>query len=328
MGGGAVVNGRAVLALDFGGTKIAAAVADATGTRLAQRSVATDPFRSGRWNLEHGIALGRRVLAEAGFEAPAAIGASTFGVPTPEGVLLAPAIAGWSDLALQRELTSAFGCRLVAVSNDVKAAASAEVRAGALAGADPALYVNLGTGLAVAIVCGGRVVSGAHGAAGEIGYDLRAPDDVERDPDPSRVLEHAVSGMALTAFAARETGERLGADEVFAREASSPAFAGAVAGFVRELCFQLVNLAVALDPERIAFGGGILGSWSRLEPALRGALEAHVPFAPELVVGAFPEDAPLVGALALALEAAGMRPAHQGEPALRGPRSRAGEEVA
>src|SRR5215475_493480 len=50
--------------------------------------------------------------------------------------------------------------------------------AGALAGCDPAVYLNLGTGLSAAIVAGGQVLSGANGAAGEIGYNLRILSDV------------------------------------------------------------------------------------------------------------------------------------------------------
>ena len=60
----------------------------------------------------------------------------------------------------------------------MKAAAAAELRWGALAGCDPGIYLNLGTGLAAAIVAGGTVISGAHGASGEIGYNLRTAADV------------------------------------------------------------------------------------------------------------------------------------------------------
>ena len=49
----------------------------------------------------------------------------------------------------------------------------AELRWGSLRGADPAILLILGTGLAAAIVVGGEVLHGANGAAGEIGYSLR-----------------------------------------------------------------------------------------------------------------------------------------------------------
>jgi len=50
-------------------------------------------------------------------------------------------------------------------------------------------------------------------------------------------------------------------------------------------------------------GGGIVRSWDRLRPALRDALSAGVPFPPELVAARFPSDAPLIGAVALAVDA-------------------------
>jgi glucokinase len=65
----------------------------------------------------------------------------------------------------------------------------------------------------------------------------------------------------------------------------------------------MVNLAVCLNPERIAVGGGMVRSWERLRPGLEHALSSGVPFPPELVVAKFPSDAPLIGAVALAVDA-------------------------
>ena len=92
----------------------------------------------------------------------------------PDGPQLAPAIDGWDKLAMGRELRAAFAGAQIRMATDAKAAAHAEARWGVLAGRDPAIYLNLGTGLAAAIVAGGRVLSGEAGAAGEIGYNLRA----------------------------------------------------------------------------------------------------------------------------------------------------------
>ena len=46
------------------------------------------------------------------------------------------------------------------MATDAKAAALAEVRWGALADCDPAVYLNLGTGLSAALVVGGQVIVG------------------------------------------------------------------------------------------------------------------------------------------------------------------------
>jgi glucokinase len=292
-----------VLAFDFGGSKIGIAIADLEGDRLADAKVTTQPERGAGWNFAQAVTCARQLLAASAIELDlVAIGACTFGVPTDHGVLLAPAIPGWERLALREELINAFQCRAVSLRTDVKAAAEAEARSGALVGADPAIYLNLGTGLAVGIVCGGQVVNGANGAAGEIGYNLRQVNDLDL-VDMTR-LEDVVSGMALAAAAGRVTGASLTAAQVFEAEPDNDGLAAAVDDFVRELSFHIVNLCTALNPTRVAVGGGIIRSWARIEPQLRRALNAFVPFPPELVPGAYPYDAALVGAITLGLQEA------------------------
>lgn len=300
------VRAPVVLGLDFGGSKIAAAVADLSGERIADRTVETHPALGARWNLDHGLRTACALLEEVAPERQlVAVGACTFGIPVAQGVDLAPAILGWGELALGHELAAMFEGSAVRLGTDVKAAAAAEAFSGALVGHDPAIYLNLGTGLAVAIVCGGQVVSGANGAAGEIGYNLRQLSDLGLSERV--VLEEVVSGMGLAAAGERTTGRAMSAAEVFAGELADPRLGEVMEQFVQELGFHLANLAVALDPSRIAVGGGIVRSWERLRPSLQRALEKAVPFPPELVVGAYPFDAPLVGALNLALAAAAER---------------------
>jgi hypothetical protein len=91
---------------------------------------------------------------------------------------------------------------------------------------------------------------------------------------------------------------------VFAASEQDPALDGLVSEFVAELSYHVVNLAICLNPERIAVGGGMAGSWERLRPGLHDALRAGVPFPPELVPARFPSDAPLIGAVGLAVDAA------------------------
>lgn len=294
-----------VLGLDFGGTKIAVAVCETTGTRLGSATVETLAERGARASLDRGIRAARTLLATAAPGRPlVAVGVSTFGIPGEEGVALAPSVPGWGDIALGRELRAAFPDARINMGTDVKAAAAAEVAWGALAGVDPGIYLNLGTGLAVAIVAGGTVLYGRHGASGEIGYNLRSRADVGL-PLADRVpLEDAVSGMALLRQASAVLPHATGAVDVFERADDDPRMARLLDDFVAELSFHLVNLAVAVDPQRIVVGGGMARSWDRMHASLRGALDAAVPFPPELVLADFPFDAPLMGALALGTAAA------------------------
>ena len=169
--GGIVTHPSVVAAIDFGGSKIAAAVCDLSGNRLASSRVDTragDGSPAGlagaRAIFDRGVRITRELLAAAAPDSDlAAVGVATFGIPAEDRVLLAPAIDGWESLALGRELRAAFPGAQLRMATDVKAAAAAEYRWGALRGCDPGVYLNLGTGLAAAIVAGGQVLSGDGG---------------------------------------------------------------------------------------------------------------------------------------------------------------------
>jgi glucokinase len=290
-----------VLGLDFGGTKIAAAVCDLAGNKLASVVVASRGELGAEASFDHGIETAQDLLRSAAAGSRlAAVGVATFGIPFEDRVELAPAIEGWGKLRFGRDLQAAFPGVRVAMATDAKAAARAEARWGALAGFDPAIYLNLGTGLATAIVIDGQVLSGGHGAAGEIGYNLRGPEDVGLELDRRIVLEDMVSGQGL---ARRATGGMTAA-EVFLAGPDDPALDALISDFATELAFHLTNLAILVDPVRIAVGGGMVRSFARIRPRLTEALQAGVPFPPELVVAHFPDDAPLLGAVALAIDAA------------------------
>jgi len=295
-----------VLGIDFGGTKTAMAVAEPTpGARLGAATVPTHAAEGGRASLSRGVRAARALLDRvAPGREPVAVGVSTIGIPRDSGVDLAPNIPGWADLALAAEIQEAFPASVVRVETDVKAAARVEAVEGALQDADPGLYLNLGTGLAVAIVTRGEVIAGRNGAAGEIGYNLRALADVGLPVGQRSILEEQVSGIGLLARAKELNPGATGAKDLFAAASQDPRAAEILREFTDELAFHLVNLAIAVDPARIAVGGGMVRSWPVLYGPLRRALDAAVPFPPDLVQAAFPFDAPLAGALALARAAA------------------------
>jgi predicted NBD/HSP70 family sugar kinase len=320
-----------VLGLDFGGTKIAMAVSEPAGQRLASAIVSSDASGGAAATFARGIGAARELLAHAaaGREL-AAVGVSTFGIPYDDRVELAPAIDGWDGLALGDRLREAFPSAEIAMATDAKAAALAEARWGSLAGRDPGVYLNLGTGLSIAIVVGGQVLAGANGAAGEIGYNLRTISDVGLALAARTPLEAMISGQALADRAARHRpasphrpghpsdGRPLTAADIFAADGHDPVLADLVTDFVTELSFHVVNLAILLNPARIAAGGGLVRSWHRIGPGLQHALVQAVPYPPELVIARYHLDAPLVGAIALAAEVAQARLAGPGTPAGHG----------
>ena len=75
-----------VLALDFGGTKFAAAVGELDGVRLGTATVPAAAELGARPNLSRAVSAGRDLLDRVAPGRPVAgIGVSTFGIPGPDG---------------------------------------------------------------------------------------------------------------------------------------------------------------------------------------------------------------------------------------------------
>ena len=70
------------------------------------------------------------------------------------------------------------------------------------------------------------------------------------------------------------------------------------------LAVYVANIAILIDPTRIAVGGELMNSADRILEALNYRLRFAVPFPPELVLARFEHDSALRGAVAIALDEA------------------------
>ncbi|GAB2984754.1 ROK family protein [Amycolatopsis acidiphila] len=283
-----------VLGIDFGGTKVAIGVADRAGSLLRQVRLDTEAALGAEQVVSRALTAARDLLD--GRE-PAAVGVVSPGIVLPEEILLAPNVPGWQHLRLRELVAAEFGAP-IAVGTDVKAAGLAEARWGALVDADPAVFLSLGTGVAAAILVGGRVLTGANGAAGEIGYNLVGDGD-EGFAAGAAPLEETVGGRGLGLRASAALGRPVTAAELFALARRDPAAKELVSRALDELSLHVANLAIALDPRRVAVGGGFAGSNDVILPALRQRLAQAVPFPPDVVAARFADDGALRGAIAL-----------------------------
>lgn len=290
-----------VLALDFGGSKVAVAVADVKGRILGRSVLETRASRGAAQAVDRAVAEGRRLMTSSQTTQPAAVGVSSMGISRDDGVLLAPNVPGWESLQLRGYLRDALAAPVV-IWNDVKAAALGEIRWGSLQGVNEALYVNLGTGVAVALIINGAVFPGAHGAAGEIGYSLRGLREGPGAAAGRAPLEEWAGGAGLRRRAASELGEALNADELARRADQDPRARGLLEDAAAHITLQLTNLAIALDPARVVVGGGLLRALPDLKERIGRAFQCYAPFPPELRMATFIDDAPLRGAVALAID--------------------------
>lgn len=157
-----------VLALDFGGTKLAAGVVDlAAPALLAWEQAETDHAVGAEANLAAMIAMAHRLVGSSPIEG---IGVSFGGHVRANRVLRSLHVAGWADFLLEARLRAAFAVERVVVANDANAVAVAEWRFGAGRGAQAMLYITVSTGIGGGLILGGRLIEGAHGMAAEIGH--------------------------------------------------------------------------------------------------------------------------------------------------------------
>src|SRR5262249_38966339 len=142
-------NGRDfVLGLDFGGTKIALATANLAGEMVHRRTLATCAEQGAEQAVARTLASARDLVALTQAEQGGkllSVGVSTMGITLEDRVLMAPNVPGWDALALPPLFRQAFETEVVCLANDVKVAALAELRWGALKGVQTGLYLNLGT---------------------------------------------------------------------------------------------------------------------------------------------------------------------------------------
>ncbi len=294
---GDVPAGEFVLGIDFGGTKVALATATASGERLRGIRIETRAADGAKEVVRRTLDTAHELI-EATPGRLVSAGVSTFGVVREGRVRLAPNVGGWEDLPLPALLSDGLGVPALRVDNDVNAAATAELQWGDLQGVELGLYVNLGTGTGAALIVDGRVVPGVHGAAGEIGYLLREPDEPGYSHGHAP-LEEYTSGSGLAARGTTLLRQPVSAAGLTARRAE-PAVAALLDDAAAAIAMAVANLTTFLDPERVVVGGGMATAFL---PTLRTAISRAVPFPPEVRSARFVDDAALIGALALALEA-------------------------
>jgi glucokinase len=289
-----------IVGIDLGGTQVRVAAAspegEITGTARARTHELRGPAGTVAWCLENA----RRLTGGARLDA---IG---IGVPGPSnprtGVLVNPPnLDGWPrSLALGPMLEDAFGVP-VHLENDANLAAVAELRRGAGRGVRDLAYVTWSTGIGAGLIVDGRLYSGAHGTAGEVGHMVLDPAGPECLCGMHGCTEAYASGNSI----ARQAGRP--ASEVFAAaHEGDPKSVEIVQRAARMVGIALMNLANLFDPELIVMGGGVTDSWGLVEDRLVEPIRTSSFITPDrrprVVKAELGADVGLVGAVEWAIE--------------------------
>lgn len=180
------------IGVDVGGTKIEAALVDATGAVLNSARI---PARHGNAAVVEDIVSVARQAAGTRFDEVSAIGIGTPGtVDSATGHVGNIVNLDVVSLDMGPEVSRLAGVP-VHVENDVNAAA---VLLGGADGLDGTIaFLNFGTGLAAGIVQNGVLLHGYSGAAGEIGHIPVEPHRLKCPCGQYGCLETVCSGAAV-----------------------------------------------------------------------------------------------------------------------------------
>lgn len=288
----------ATLALDIGGTKLAAGVVDDSGALSwrAQRPTAAAGEAEGLFADVTELLDEVRAAAEAAGATIEACGVGCGGPMADGGVQVSPLnIPAWRAFPLRDRLAAHLELS-VAIDNDAKALALGEGWCGAATGERDFLAMVVSTGVGGGIVSRGRLLDGASGNAGHVGHVFVADGTDAWPRHPAGLLESEASGTALavrTGAPAAEAGT-----EVRAR-------AGTLVGRAVASVANLLDLRLAVVAGSVALGYG-----APFFAAAQAEVDrlCHLDFSvgTRVVPAGLGDAGPLVGAAAVSLRARGV----------------------
>ena len=301
---------RPILAVDIGGTKMAAALVDPGGRVGRPRRVNTPhgprADAAALWRTLTGLV--RSVVGDDG--AIGGVGVGCGGpMSWPAGEVSPLNIAGWRGFPLREQLSELFPKVPVRVHNDAVCVAVGEHWRGAGRGVHNLLGMVVSTGVGGGQVLGNRLVDGASGNAGHIGHVVVDPDGPDCVCGGRGCLEAIAAGPPLAAWA-QEQGWHAATGNS-ARELADDAARGhEVAVRALERAGTALGVAIAsathlCDLDVVAIGGGLSQAGPLLLDPLELAFRRHarMDFARDVrvVPAELGQHAGLVGAAALIL---------------------------
>jgi glucokinase len=280
--------GPLCLAVDIGGTKMAAGLVERDGTIHDADRVPTphsdDPEVV--WGALAGL-IAARVATAGGAIAICGVGCG--GPMEPGGATVSPLnIEAWRRFPLRDRIAELVGVP-TAVDNDAKALALGEGWRGAAVGCDNYLAMVVSTGVGGGIVLDGRLLDGRLGNAGHIGHVVVEPDGHRCSCGGFGCLEAEASGHAIAEVTGRPPAEATLA--VIERT-------GVLVGRAVASVANLLDLDLALIAGSVALGfGAPFFAAARAELSVRARLDFSA--GTRLEPGGLGADGPLVGAGAL-----------------------------
>jgi predicted NBD/HSP70 family sugar kinase len=301
-------------AADLGGTKLAAALADARGHIVAESTEPTDP-RGGTFVIQQIAACADKLAKSVGIVTGAShvmVGVPGAIDPRSGRVSQIPNIDGLEDVDVLGLLRGRFGPN-VAIENDVNLAMLGEQALGCASGCHNAAFLALGTGTGLGLLIDGKLFRGARGAAGEISDLPIARDPTSQMPSSTGAFELEVGSVAIVDRYRRQGGTAAATVRDIFRlvEEGDEVATTVLEATARWVALAVVTLQSLLDLELIVLGGSI-GVRPELHERVRMALPSLFSRPITIAPSKLGDRAGLIGAVCAAARALRetLEPAH------------------
>ena len=257
--------------IDIGGTTVKCGLFLTTGELCEKWEIKTRTENGGKAILPDVAAAIQSKMGEKGIAKEQVTGVGV-GVPGPvvkEREVTVAVNLHWGHTMLADELETLLGGIPVKVGNDANVAALGEMWKGGGEGTKNLIMATLGTGVGGGIIIDGKIITGSHGAGGEIGHACVEPTETETCNCGNKgCLEQMASATGIVRLAKRILDEntevtvlkkdRISAKSVFdAYKAGDKVAARIVDKFAGYLGNALAVFACVVDPEIIVIGGGV-----------------------------------------------------------------------
>jgi glucokinase len=264
--------------IDVGGSSIKGGVVDDAGRVLSSVSLATEAHRGQEHGLERMCATVREAVAAAKLRLDdiAGIGVATPGtMDIPAGLILDPPnLKPWKNVPVRQHVHDTFR-KPTAFQNDANAAAYGEFWVGAGKDVHSMVLFTLGTGVGGGIIIGDLVVEGEHSHGAEVGHikiEMTNPRQcgcgrwgcLEAYASATAVVKRTLEALRQQPSTLADVLKRhaeLTARDVFDAAAAGDALAEKI---VEDTAFYLAvgatNLMHTIDPDMVAFGGGMIAA--------------------------------------------------------------------
>ena len=302
--------------VDIGGTTCKIGLFEMSGSLLEKWEIPTNTENGGAAILDDvaEAVLGKmkqKKLTEADVQG---IG---LGVPGPvgrDGTVFRCVNLGWDVINVEKELGGKTGL-CVKTGNDANVAALGEMWQGGGCGHENVVMVTLGTGVGGGIIIDGKIVSGFHGAGGEIGHiKMKDQESGTCGCGGHGCLEQYASAtgivrLAKERLACKDTDSELSSvEDLTAKAVFDAARDGdeTAKELVDELCTMLgtalANIAAVVDPEIFVIGGGVSRAGEILLNGIREHYEEkafHACRTTEIALATLGNDAGMYGCVRL-----------------------------